>query len=230
MIVSRIIAICGLAVLGNTVPASAADVSGNVGMVSDYRVRGISLSEGRPALQAALNLDHDSGIYAGIWTSTIRDGHNTATEMDFYAGYEIQLSDQSSFDLLTTYYVYPSDGGSNYFETAATFNLSRDNLEASLGVSWVPPQSATKDVNGRLRGNFYYFSQVAVSLHGTPVKLNLGGGFERGIFDESKSGGKLDWSLGVEYFLPPARVSIAFVGSDAKSQGECLVAAIFYDF
>ena len=229
MIVARTIAICGLAVLGNT-PAGAVDISGNVGMVSDYRFRGISLSEGQPALQASLNLDHESGIYAGIWTSTIKDGAGTSAEIDLIAGYELQLSDQSSFDLLTTYYVYPSDGDSNYFETAATFNLSRDNLEASLGVSWVPPQSATKDESGRLRGNFYYFSQVAVSLPGTPVKLNLGGGFERGSFDESKSGGKLDWSLGVEYTLPPARVSIAFVGSDAKSQGECLVAAIFYDF
>ena len=229
MIVARTIAICGLAVLGNT-PAGAVDISGNVGMVSDYRFRGISLSEGQPALQASLNLDHESGIYAGIWTSTIKHGAGTSAEIDLIAGYELQLSDQSSFDLLTTYYVYPSDGDSNYFETAATFNLSRDNLEASLGVSWVPPQSATKDDSGRLRGNFYYFSQVAVSLPGTPVKLNLGGGFERGSFDESKGGGKLDWSLGVEYTLPPARVSIAFVGSDAKSQGESLVAAIFYDF
>lgn len=49
-----------------------AQVSGSVGVVSDYRYRGTSLSDGRPALQMNLNRDFDNGGYAGLMLSTVR--------------------------------------------------------------------------------------------------------------------------------------------------------------
>ena len=51
-----------------------AQVSGSVGVVSDYRYRGISLSDGRPALQLNLNRDFDNGAYAGLMLSSVRVG------------------------------------------------------------------------------------------------------------------------------------------------------------
>ena len=47
--------------------ANAQDWSAEVGLVSDYRYRGHSLSNSTPALQASLAGEHDSGLYAELW-------------------------------------------------------------------------------------------------------------------------------------------------------------------
>lgn len=42
-----------------------AQLSGTAGIVSDYRLRGVSLSDRQPAVTASLAYDHPSGFYAG---------------------------------------------------------------------------------------------------------------------------------------------------------------------
>jgi len=42
-----------------------------VGGVSDYRYRGLSLSEDKPALQAGVTLSQASGLYADVYLSSI---------------------------------------------------------------------------------------------------------------------------------------------------------------
>ncbi len=46
---------------------SSISVSGNVGIVTDYRFRGVSLSGGDFALQGGIDVTHDSGFYVGTW-------------------------------------------------------------------------------------------------------------------------------------------------------------------
>jgi uncharacterized protein (TIGR02001 family) len=57
------------AALGLAQPARAqiagSQISGTLGVQSDYRYRGISLSSGRPAVTLDLAFDHPSGFYAG---------------------------------------------------------------------------------------------------------------------------------------------------------------------
>ena len=48
-------------------------LSGGISVVSDYRFRGISLSDEEIALQPTLTLSHESGLYAGVWGSTMPD-------------------------------------------------------------------------------------------------------------------------------------------------------------
>jgi uncharacterized protein (TIGR02001 family) len=50
----------------------AAQVQGDVALLSDYRFRGESLTEGRPALQAGVNYDHSSGLFVGGLVSNVR--------------------------------------------------------------------------------------------------------------------------------------------------------------
>jgi uncharacterized protein (TIGR02001 family) len=55
----------------------------NVGVVSDYRYRGISQSRLKPALQGGVDLAGPNGLYAGAWASTIKwvkDGGGGADE------------------------------------------------------------------------------------------------------------------------------------------------------
>jgi uncharacterized protein (TIGR02001 family) len=68
---------------------AAAQVSGSVSAVSNYRYRGVSLSHNDPAAQAALAYDDAQGWFAGALASTVRIGNPTANEVQgvFFAGY-----------------------------------------------------------------------------------------------------------------------------------------------
>jgi uncharacterized protein (TIGR02001 family) len=63
-------------------------IGGALGLQSDYRYRGISLSNGRPVVTLDLTIDHPSGFYAGA--SAVGQGHDgglRAIGFIEYAGY-----------------------------------------------------------------------------------------------------------------------------------------------
>jgi uncharacterized protein (TIGR02001 family) len=66
-------------------PATArAQLSGGVGAASDYRLRGVSLTDGRGVLSLAATYDHPSGLYAGA--SVV--GHDPAERGPRLLGYQ----------------------------------------------------------------------------------------------------------------------------------------------
>lgn len=96
-------------------PAATAPTSPfsyNVGIVSDYRFRGISQSRLRPALQGGADFAHESGFYLGFWASTIRilrdiPGGNGPVELDLYGGYKGKINDDFAYDVGLLRYQYP---------------------------------------------------------------------------------------------------------------------------
>src|SRR3712207_6564043 len=95
------------AVASLTAPASAEslpaglDISGTVGLVSDYRFRGVTLSNGDPALQGGLTLAHDSGFYVGTWGSSIDSGElYGSTEVDLFGGWSGEIAPGTTFDAM----------------------------------------------------------------------------------------------------------------------------------
>ena len=212
-------------------PAEAVDLSGDVGLVSDYRFRGMTLSNGQPAAQASLSLESESGPYVGAWASTIREpGSKTSAEIDLYAGYEVEFSEAVGLDFVATYYAYPWDWGSNYLEASANLKLTSGIFETDFGLGFVPKQPATEDESGRRHRSSYAYVQSAVAVPGTPIKLTVATGYERGFFDETEHGGKWDWSAGVVLILAQVRAGVAYIGTDAPGEDGCLVASVFFEF
>ena len=88
------------AAFAQTAPAAAApEVTYNVGVVSQYRYRGIAQTHGDAALQGGIDYANANGFYAGAWGSTIKwikdnkAWDNTSDvkgnlEVDLYAGYK----------------------------------------------------------------------------------------------------------------------------------------------
>jgi len=209
--------------------AAATDLSGDLGAVSDYRYRGVSLSREHPAAQASLTLEHGSGLYANIWGSTL--GHRSEFEVDLTAGYAAELSQHVSLDLSGTWYAYPSGGGDDYLEATGIATVTRGQESASLGVSYAPSQRATRSEDGRRHDNAYLFGTAEYALPEAPVTLKAGLGYERGAFDEVERGGKLDWSIGGEVEIKPAKLSLAYVGSNADGDDRhALVASAFLEW
>ncbi len=86
------IALAALALTAGT--TAFAQVAYNVGVVSEYRYRGLSQTNGDPALQGGVDYAHSSGFYLGAWASTIswiKDAGSNAkgpVELDVYGGYK----------------------------------------------------------------------------------------------------------------------------------------------
>lgn len=193
--------------------AHAVDVSAEVSFVTDYRYRGISLSDELPAAQTSVTLEHDSGLYANIWGSTIKEPETAMhTEIDLTGGDVIALPGSLSLDLSGTYYVYPEDRSANYFETTAMIVAEHGRGAATLGISFVPKQKATRDDGHEGREDVYLFARSEYAVPKTSVGLSAQLGYEHGCFDEADRGGKLDWSLGAELSIDQASFGMSFIG------------------
>ena len=51
--------------------ASPHTITGNVGLVTDYKFRGLSQTYKGPALQGGFDYSHASGFYLGTWASNV---------------------------------------------------------------------------------------------------------------------------------------------------------------
>ena len=109
----------------------------NVGVVSDYRYRGITQTRYRPALQAGFDFTHKSGFYAGTALSNIKwisDYSTTANnvkgdvELDLYGGYKGSITKDLAYDVGLIQYAYlgntlSNTGGGNVYANANTTEI-----------------------------------------------------------------------------------------------------------
>lgn len=88
-----------LLTLGLAQPAQA-QFSAAVGLQSDYRYRGISLSDGLPAATLDLSYDHSSGLYAGASAiGAVIGGYGRSLGFIEYLGYVTPRRGGASFDV-----------------------------------------------------------------------------------------------------------------------------------
>ncbi|MCR2834809.1 TorF family putative porin [Parerythrobacter lacustris] len=180
---------------------SGIEISGNVALVSDYRFRGVSFSDGDPALQGGIDLAHSSGLYVGTWASSISGGTAFGeVELDVYAGWSGDLADGLTFDVGLLYYIYPTGdvAGSetDYFEPYASIGTTLGPVGATLGVAYAWEQDS---LGGN--DNFYVYTDFEVGIPETPLTLTAHLGYSDGVFATTASGDSFDWGLGASYAI-----------------------------
>lgn len=131
-------------------PAAAAPtpehtITGNVGLFSEYRFRGISQTFAKPAIQGGFDYSHASGIYLGNWNSNVSSGAGFPAgniEMDFYGGWKKSWDDWG-LDVGFIYYYYPGTDANAASGTTLVnpkngqiHNGKVDNKELYVGGSW----------------------------------------------------------------------------------------------
>ena len=128
-----------LGVSAQTAPPSAAakpepefTITGNAGLFSDYRFRGFTQTDYKPAFQGGFDFAHKSGFYLGNWNSNVEQllYNGASLEMDFYGGYKTTFND-FGLDVGVIYYYYP---GTKKFSPG----LDAKNFEAYIGGSYGP--------------------------------------------------------------------------------------------
>ncbi|WP_288129220.1 TorF family putative porin [Microbulbifer sp.] len=81
-------------------------VSGNVALVSDYKFRGISQTDGGPGIQGGFDVVFANGFYLGTWGSNV--DYANSLEVDYYGGFRGDITESLNFDVRYLYYDYPS--------------------------------------------------------------------------------------------------------------------------
>ncbi len=109
----------------------ALDLAYNIGIVSDYRYRGISQTRLQPAVQGGADLTYGAW-YAGVWGSNIKwvkdAGGKGDIELDWYGGYKYAATNDITLDFGALSYQYPN----NALPTNA------NTTELYLGISTGP--------------------------------------------------------------------------------------------
>ena len=128
----RLYSAMGLTLLGSQYfapNAAASEFSGMATLTSEYIYRGLEMSEGDPALQLGLDYEHDTGLFLGVWASTIdirTPMGSRDTELDYYAGFHYAAKSPITATLTLLHYSYPGQTGMH----------SYDYNEVLVGATW----------------------------------------------------------------------------------------------
>ena len=194
----------------------------SVGVVSDYRFRGISQSRLKPALQASADFAHPSGLYLGVWASTIRilkdiPGGRGPVELDIYGGYKGKVSEIFAYDIGLLRYEYPRENFPTSVNTteaygALTFGQATVKYSHSIGKETFGVAAS--------RGSYYLEAAATFDLgNGFALTPHVGhqkyDGSVAGVGNDFAS--YTDYSLGiVKDFGGGLTVSGTVVGTDTK--------------
>lgn len=209
----------------------------NLTLTNDYRYRGISQSNFRPAIQGGFDYAHSSGFYLGNWNSSISwisdsasaAGNNASApiEMDFYGGYKHEWSKGFTADVGILQYYYPTTNLSafaanpNTTEIYAAQNFTFDAVTGYLKFSW-----AASTLFGTANSTGSNYTDLTVNydtgVWGLALNAHVGYQYVAGqILGGGMSNSSLysytDWKLGVtKDFGSGFAGSMAYVGTNAK--------------
>ena len=227
-----------------TAPPKPVAVTGSVGIVSDYRFRGVSQSDKQLAVQGGLTIAHESGLYIGTWGSNLAGwgtfgGANM--ELDLIAGYKLPVGG-GTLDVGATWYMYPGGfDNTDFIEPYAKLSGTVGPVGLTAGVAYAPKQEAlgawyangTAAANGVYtkpgdkNDNLYVWGDVssAVPNTGLTVKAHLGyskGNDGLGPFATSvaPTGEYADWLIGADYAIAgtPLTLGIAYTDTDISKR------------
>lgn len=200
--------------------ASPFTISGSATLVSDYRFRGISQTDRRPAVQAGVTVAHESGFYAGIWGSSVDEyvAAGSDQEIDFIAGYKTTFG-STTLDGGVIYYYYPGAEqifpgyDSDFYEPYVSLTQSFGAVTAKVSAAYAPEQNALSIGSGK-EDNLYLAADVSGSMPGLPLTLtgHLGRSFGPSYLTIGKS--YTDWSVGAAYTWKALTFGLSYIDTN----------------
>ena len=155
--------------------AAHAQVSGNLGLTSDYRFRGISQSQNAPAVQGGVDYNHSSGLYIGNWNSSVSSQvytNGAGVESDLYAGWKKDIYKGLTLDVGSYNYFYPRA------TTTANTGSNFDTYEGFIGLGYGPLSAKYSRTLGNgyfgtanARGTSYYQIDANYPIAGSQISL-----------------------------------------------------------
>jgi uncharacterized protein (TIGR02001 family) len=190
--------------------AANAEMTVDAALVSDYDWRGISQSGNDGAFQLGGTYSFDSGLYLGLWGSTL--GNASQSEIDVTAGFAGEFSNSGvGYDLGATYYTYTDDSDANFVELYAGLSYGVFSGKFSYSPNFAGDYG---DDNG-----FYVEADAKVPLgNGFSFLAHAGYSFGDGVKAAYAGDNYFDWSAGIGYDVGDFSTFVKYVdGSDVAS-------------
>ena len=232
------------AAFAQTAPApeapEASPITANVTVVNDYRYRGISQSNGKPAIQGGFDYAHESGFYIGNWNSSIswisdansaggRNNVSAPIEMDFYAGIKKELIGEGfASDLGVLQYYYPTTGLPNGVTNPNTTEIyAAQNFTFGPVTGFAKVSYAVTTLFGFTNSTGSYYPDLTVNydtgvwglaLNGHVGYQYVAGNTSTANLSNSTLYTYTDWKFGVtKDFGGGLSGSLAYVGTNAST-------------
>jgi len=215
-------------------PAPSITLNGTATVISDYKFRGISQTDGNFAVQGGLTISHASGFYVSAWGSSVDDYvtvHGSAhQELDLIAGYKHSFKNGVTVDVGALYYVYPGTrpgftgdkSASDFIEPYASVSYAIGPVTAKGTVNYAPKQKALaidQGQSGTLKDedNVYLAGDLSAAIPKTPISLTAHLGHTFGpSWLSGPTSEYTDWALGAAYTWKNLTVGVSYVDTDTK--------------
>ena len=214
-----------------TAPPPEFKVTGGVTLVSDYRFRGLTQTDGDPALQTTININSKQGFYIGTWMSEIDGSGKTpllrgygGAEVDLYGGYTKTFKGVG-VDAGVLYYYYP--GGikgqnTDFFEPYASVSYTLGPVAAKVGGNYAWGGQAGLDFTPGSDDNLYLYGEASLAVPKTPVTLKGHLGHTKGSLGlanlDPNNDKYWDWSVNAEAVGGPFKVGVTYLDTDITEQ------------
>lgn len=194
---NRVLLATAFVATGALPAVSMADLSANVGWVSDYIYRGV-FQEDSSAF-GGIDFEDDSGFYAGVWGADVGQG----LEVDLYFGYGGMAGEDFGYSIGFTGYFYteddppgsPSNPDGGFYDT-----ITEINLGISYGIFAL--DHAIGEEDGWGYPTDYTFTTITISPEVGPY-------YSFNAFGDQYSGEYIE--IGYSWELSDVDIGIAFM-------------------
>jgi len=202
-------ATAALVALGATASAAQAEITtaASVGVYTDYRLRGVSLSDKEGVLQGSVEggvpINENFSLFAGVWASSLdTQAGFGAVETDWYVGAKGKVGDIGWSAKYLRLVYYDADGlDFDQFAGEVTFPVGP--ISGAVGVvydSYTPGDST------------YLYATAGYAFPETPFAVKATLGYEDGTFYNNK----MNWGLGVTYTYKSITLGAEYIDTNRK--------------
>jgi uncharacterized protein (TIGR02001 family) len=210
--------------------AAFGQTSADVSLLSDYRFRGESLTEGRPAAQASLAYDHANGLFLGALISNVHiEPTASGLSGQFYGGYVRPFADQKSWEVGAVTYVFPHPSVSPNYDYSEIFvGTSINRLGARLYYSRDYFQIGSSAIYSELSAEQPLIEHVALLGHLGYLRINS----PARSASQERGGSQADFLIGVVWNVLSFNLGLALTGTGSRRDncpagtGHCNIAAV----
>lgn len=235
LIVSAVLAM-GAAWATPALAEDGATFTGNVALTTDYAFRGISQTDGSPAVQGGFDASYGS-LYAGAWASNVDFGEfgvSGSLELDLYGGVKFDL-DPVDLDFGVLAYLYPSS--SDIPGPTATSEGELDYYELYGKAAFAPSEAValgaalyfSPDFTGETGDGLY--GEVSGSIIASEALMFSGAlGYQSiddvsGVFPGSISDEYMTWNIGAAVSAAGFSFDLRYVDTDIETNDPILAQA-----
>ncbi len=209
-------------------------LTGSTTLGSQYIFRGLTQTDGKPTVQAELDLVHPSGFYLSVagsnisWVTDQFTGSSAGpvsagVELDLFGGYKWSFAKDWALDLGLYRYFYPG----NYVNLGALANPNTTEAYLGISYSWASLKysrviSADDFGIAKAQGSSYVDLTLAYPLGESGWTVQAHGG--KTTFNTSSSAtntllGYTDYKLGIAKEIKGYTLALAGTNADTKDLG-----------